>query len=80
MTMPNFLIIGAAKAGTTALYHYLERHPQIFMSPQKEPRFFAIEGEKINFHGPGDMTRYRYVTDMKTYCLLFKNVSYEVAS
>lgn len=33
MTMPNFLIIGAAKAGTTALYRYLEQHPQIYMSP-----------------------------------------------
>lgn len=43
MTLPNFLIIGAAKAGTTSLYYYLKQHPQIYMSPQKEPRFFALE-------------------------------------
>ena len=54
MTMPNFLIIGAAKSGTTALYHYLNQHPQIYMSPVKEPRFFALEGERPDFRGPAD--------------------------
>ena len=34
--MPNFLIIGAAKAGITALYKYLKQHPQIYMSHEKE--------------------------------------------
>ncbi len=38
---PNFLIIGAARSGTTSLYHYLRQHPQIFMSAVKEPRYFA---------------------------------------
>jgi hypothetical protein len=42
--MPNFLIIGAAKAGTTSLYRYLGEHPQVYMSPIKEPCFFAIHG------------------------------------
>ncbi len=79
MKMPTFLIIGAAKAGTTSLYQYLKEHPQIYMSPQKEPRFFALEGEKIDFRGPGDLTRFRYVTDLETYRLLFEDVSHEVA-
>ena len=79
MVMPNFLIVGAPKAGTTALYQYIKGHPQIFMSPQKEPRFFAIEGEEIDFRGPEDMTKCRYVTDLETYQKLFKNVSNEVA-
>jgi len=39
--MPNFLIIGAAKSGTTSLYEYLKQHPQIWMSPVKETNFFA---------------------------------------
>lgn len=43
MTLPNFLIVGAAKAGTTSLYYYLDQHPEIYMSPIKEPRFFAPE-------------------------------------
>jgi hypothetical protein len=41
MTLPNFIIIGAAKAGTTALYWYLSEHPAVFMSPVKETNFFA---------------------------------------
>src|SRR4051812_29443505 len=43
MTLPNFLIIGAAKAGTTSLHHYLRQHPDVFMAP-REPRYFAREG------------------------------------
>ena len=45
MSLPNFLIIGAAKAGTNALYHSLRQHPQVYMSPWKEPKFFAFESE-----------------------------------
>lgn len=40
---PDFLIIGAGKSGTTSLDKYLSQHPQIFMSPIKEPNFFAFE-------------------------------------
>lgn len=38
---PDFFIVGAAKAGTTALYDFLRQHPGIFMSPVKEPHFFS---------------------------------------
>ena len=41
--MPNFFVIGAQKAGTTSLYHYLAQHPQVYMSPVKEPCFFNYE-------------------------------------
>jgi sulfotransferase family protein len=41
MTLPNFFVIGAAKAGTTSLHHYLGQHHEIQMSAVKEPRFFA---------------------------------------
>lgn len=40
---PNFFIVGAPKCGTTALYSYLKEHPEIFMSPIKEPQFFAVD-------------------------------------
>jgi hypothetical protein len=39
--MPNFFIVGAAKAGTTTLYEYLKQHPQVYMPPLKEPHYFA---------------------------------------
>jgi Sulfotransferase domain len=41
--LPDFYIVGSAKSGTTALYHMLRRHPQIFMPDSKEPWFFASE-------------------------------------
>jgi hypothetical protein len=44
MTLPNFLIIGAAKAGTTSLYEHFRAHPEIFMPRLKEPRFFSYDG------------------------------------
>ena len=52
--LPDFLIIGAAKSGTTSLYRYLSQHPDVFTSPVKEPNFFAFAGEKVDFQGPGD--------------------------
>jgi len=43
MRLPNFFLVGAPKAGTTSLYHYLDQHPEIYMSPIKEPCFFSTE-------------------------------------
>src|SRR5437879_4218078 len=52
--LPNLLIVGAAKAGTTSLHALLGRHPAAFMSEPKEPRFFSYEGENAEaFGGPG---------------------------
>jgi Sulfotransferase family len=47
--LPNFFIVGAPKAGTTALYAYLDQHPQVYMSPLKEPSYFAFEMRPENF-------------------------------
>jgi hypothetical protein len=41
--MPDFLVIGAMKGGTTSLYHYLNAHPQVFMTKIKEVDFFTEE-------------------------------------
>lgn len=51
--LPDFLVLGAAKAGTTALFRALCRHPQIYGSPVKEPRFFVFPGVKPSFACPG---------------------------
>jgi hypothetical protein len=45
VTLPNFLVIGAAKGGTTSLYQYLRQHPDIYMSPMKEPNYFTDEDQ-----------------------------------
>lgn len=39
--LPNFLIVGAAKCGTTSLFHYLNQHPQVFIPEKKECFFFS---------------------------------------
>ena len=81
MTMPNFLIVGAAKSATSSLYAYLRQHPQIFMSPIKEPRFFAFEDEVLDFCGPGDDEKINRttITDLDDYRALFKDISHEKA-
>ena len=46
MLLPTFIIAGAPKCGTTALWNYLKEHPKVCMSRIKEPRFFSqIQGE-----------------------------------
>ena len=80
MVMPNFLIVGAHKSGTTSLYHYLRQHPQIYMSPQKEPGFFVYEDAPPDFTGPGTATRLRdEITDIEAYRRLFDGVRDELA-
>lgn len=46
MVLPNFLICGAPKCGTTALYEYLRQHPDVFMSRPKETFFFSDEFDR----------------------------------
>jgi Sulfotransferase domain len=38
---PNFLIVGAAKSGTSSLYSFVKQHPDVFMPDIKEPSFFS---------------------------------------
>ena len=53
--LPNFICIGAQRAGTTWLYHCLKEHPEVFVPEKKELRFFnyhysdGIEAYKQNF-------------------------------
>ncbi|MGB3510838.1 MAG: sulfotransferase [Microcoleaceae cyanobacterium] len=82
MIMPNFLLIGAAKGGTSSMYLYLDRHPEIYMSPIKEPNFFAYEGWQPDYCGPGDAdapTNQLSVTNLKDYQALFEGVNTEKA-
>ncbi len=48
--LPNFLIVGTAKAATTSLYYYLKQHPDIFLCSPKEPLFLAFANEAIDFN------------------------------
>jgi len=67
VVLPNFLIIGVPKAGTTSLYFWLKQHPEIYMSPIKEPHYFSqIENKD-------------HITDWDKYLSLFKGVKNEKA-
>ena len=77
MTMPNFIIIGAQKCGTTSLYYYLKQHPDVYMSPVKEPHFFDYEGAGRNFRGPGPSSAPKI--SLEDYRALFRGVSGEKA-
>ncbi len=72
MALPDFLVIGAPKAGTTALHAALARHPALFMSAVKEPKYFLTEGAPPTRGGPGDAKTYReYVWRRDDYEALF---------
>lgn len=44
--LPNFLILGAQKSGTTSLARWLERHPEVYVPPRKELHFFAGDDDR----------------------------------
>lgn len=55
--LPDFLIIGAPKAGSTALHDALAAHPQLHAAPVKEPKYFLTEDappSRADHRGPGD--------------------------
>ncbi|MFT6939897.1 MAG: hypothetical protein ACJASN_001386 [Cyclobacteriaceae bacterium] len=80
--LPNFLVIGAGKSGTTSLYEYLNSHLEVFMSPIKETNFFALENEKLVPPSEDKDQMFHYpwsVTDFEAYKALFKDVKNEKA-
>ncbi|MCB0197036.1 MAG: sulfotransferase [Anaerolineae bacterium] len=80
MPVPNFLLIGAAKSGTTSIYKYLEQHPQIFLPPKPEQRFFLMEGKHGPFTRPGNINAGRQiVTNWQDYQAIFQDVTTETA-
>jgi hypothetical protein len=68
---PNFFIVGAQRAGTTSLYLYLKETPAVYMSPVKEPSYFAPNYIRRD---PG-----RFLRDKKEYLKLFENASGYIA-
>lgn len=64
MNLPNFIIAGAPKSGTTALYEYLQTHPQVYLTEPKEPHFFA-----------DDLGEHRQIVTRTEYANLFNCVS-----
>jgi len=67
--IPNFFVVGAAKAGTTSLYYNLRRHPEIFLTRMKELNFFSSEellAQGCNYRGS------QIINDLDEYLGLFR--------
>jgi hypothetical protein len=76
MALPDFFVAGAPKAGTTALHAALARHPSLYLSPVKEPKFFLSDGPPPTRGGPGDVRTYReHVWERGAYEALFDEAS-----
>jgi hypothetical protein len=72
MSLPDFLIAGVPKAGTTALHAALVRHPELFLPSVKEPKFFLSDGRPPVAGGPGDQqTNQEHVWRQADYEALF---------
>ena len=74
--LPDFLLIGAPKCGTSALHAALSRHPGLFLSTPKEPKFFLTDGPPPDSGGgPGDVPTWReHVWRRAAYEALFAGV------
>lgn len=71
--LPNLLIVGAAKCGTSSLHKYLDQHPQVFMSEVKEPRFISSQVTPFPLNGPRDhKVEAWYVKNYDDYVKLFE--------
>ncbi len=75
--VPNFLIIGAGRSGTTGLAEGLKTHPSVFITEPKEPHYFALHGSTVSFRGPGDAATINRVavTDQGRYLALYPSGS-----
>lgn len=75
-TLPNFLIIGATKCGTTSLSEYLKQHPDIFISEAKEPRFLTSQVVQFPLKGiKSHEVEAWYVKNYDDYVNLFKGAT-----
>jgi hypothetical protein len=71
--LPDFFVIGANKGGTTSLDHYLGHHPQIYMSPRKEPHYFSLSDRRKEDIPESWPYRHLLVPDWNEYLALFEN-------
>lgn len=69
--LPDFLIVGAAKSGTTSLHYYLKQHPQIFMPKVKELFFYCFMDSPPNYNG--EWWKKNAVTKIDDYIAHFKD-------
>ncbi|NND94104.1 MAG: sulfotransferase, partial [Flavobacteriales bacterium] len=79
VNLPDFMIVGAAKSGTTTLYRILAEHPQIYFPPsEKEPFYFCFGGKEPR--ELNEITRNRAVWKTEDYFNLYSGVDNDMVS
>lgn len=78
MKLPNFIIVGFPKCGTTSLHYYLDDHPEIFMPKQKELHYFTAKTLIAQNKGPGDKSVNQFhINSFKAYTKHFRGAGKE---
>src|SRR4051812_49811741 len=80
--LPDFLLVGAPKAGTTALHAALARHPELYLSPVKEPKYYLCgDSPPPAYQGPGDAHSNReWVWQRDRYQALFAEAPHDACA
>ncbi|MFD2917026.1 sulfotransferase family protein [Psychroserpens luteus] len=80
MSLPNFIVSGFPKCGSTALHYYLNEHPEIFMPKQKELHFFTSHILGLQNQGKGDKEiKKTQIKTQEDYNKCYNNVKDEIA-
>jgi len=77
--LPNFLVIGAGRAGTTSLHHYLKAHPAVYLPAVKSPSHFYCTTETPGAGPAPRVTQPYFVADPQAYAALFSGVRGQTA-
>ena len=79
MPIPNLFVIGAARSATTSLYHYLSKHPEIYVPTKKEIDYFGVGDSDQVYKGPDAVTiNSRITRTWEEYLGYFESVSKEL--
>lgn len=69
MPLPNFLLFGGVRCGSSSLFRYLRQHPDVFLPFPKEPSYLSWEGTETHRPGPNA------ITDFDSYAALFEGAT-----
>ncbi len=80
LKLPNFLVVGFPKCGSTSIYYYLKEHPEIFLPSQKELHYFTYPIISKQNKGKGDKNiKQFHISSLEEYQKCFKSVKNEKA-
>lgn len=78
--MPNFLVVGSTKSGTTSVYNYLQQHPNIYLNRFVKESNFFVEPKTVLGYGPRHFGVNSYGKSLEDYSKLFESVDKNIHS